>query len=87
MCVASVSFCTPLVAHEKIIQPITTGYGVCLVGMSDFTIKVNTPVDDDIASLIYRGVVIGRFDTGIIAPAYKLSKDDFERWQKGLLLL
>jgi len=83
----SISFCTPLVARGKIIRPITTGYDVCLVGMDDFTIKVNTPVDEDIASLIYKGVVIGRFDTGIIAPAYKLSKDDFERWQKGEIVV
>jgi hypothetical protein len=69
------------------LQPISSEYGVCLKGMDDVAVQLNSPVDVEFASLVYKGKFIARFELTILGPDYKIPEADFSRWMDGEVIL
>lgn len=72
---------------SDIVRPITVDYGVCMLGMPEVNIRINVPVDVDLASLVYSDRIIGRFETGILAPDPDLTGVALDRWRNGELVV
>ncbi|GGY29932.1 hypothetical protein GCM10008098_24220 [Rhodanobacter panaciterrae] len=68
-------------------RPISSIYGICLIGFNELPLKVNGPSDVEFASLIYQGRVVAQFRTNILGPEIVVPNDELDRWRGGALIL
>ncbi|NMW23391.1 hypothetical protein HFP05_02940 [Rhodanobacter denitrificans] len=69
------------------LQPISSEYGICLKGVRELDIRINSPVDVEFASLVYKSQVIGHFEITILGPEYPLARYALKRWRDGGVVL
>lgn len=53
---------------SRVLQPISSEFGVCIKSEEGLKIQVSSPVDVEFASLIYRDRVVGQFEITILGP-------------------
>ncbi|WP_426688521.1 hypothetical protein [Rhodanobacter ginsengiterrae] len=75
-------------AQEAVkVRPISSTYGICLRGMDDFSIRLDSPVDVEFASLVYKRQVVGQFELTILGPDHQIPANEVEHWRHDEVIL